>query len=366
MSTFFEINRQSKIGFKKLTEADLGIGIGNQTHIGLFADTLEFVTEEHRKDVSKLIYNNKSKEVICFLDFIHRENGIIDAPKIRKGDDRELIINGITYNSVVREIREIVNANNPNENWYLLWFGLKNTEIVFHLFRQNSKEYNDILALIPNFGNRGRIENTDSNFDPVLKYLEITTDNSSTEFLQELELIAQTDEVTIKIIKPRFFDIEKAKLNYAITGRKGEELVAQYLDKLKTENKIIGFNWVNQSRESSFPYDFEINSLNGSNIFTDVKTTSYTFEQGMVFSKSELSFINQNSNYHVYRVFDLKEENPALRICDNINTLSNALINNISTFESEIYINETKLNSLKLAIAPTNKLLNFNDKIMLT
>jgi hypothetical protein len=366
MSKFFEINRQSKIGYKKLTNAELGIGIGNQTHIGLFADTLEFVTEEHKTDFSKLIYNNKSKEVICFLDFIHRENGRIDAPKIRKGDEWELIINGISYNSVVREIREIVNAINPNENWFLFWFGLENTELVFHLFSQNSKEYNEILALIPNFGDKGRIENTDNSFIPILKYLENITDKSSIEFLQELELIAQTDEVPVKIIKPRFFDIEKAKLNYAITGRKGEELVAQYLDKLKTENEIIDFNWVNQSRESSFPYDFEINSLNGVNIFTDVKTTSYTFEQGMIFSKSELSFINQNSNYHVYRVFDLKEENPTLRICENISTLSNPLLTNISTFESEILIHETKLNSLKLAIAPTNRLLNFSDKIILS
>jgi len=233
------------------------------------------------------------------------------------------------------------------------------------LFRQNSKEYNDLLALIPDFGNRGRIENTDNIFIPVLKYLEITTDNSSTEFLKELELIAQTDEVPIKIIKPRFFDIAKAKLNYALTGRKGEELIAQYLEKLKVENKIADFNWENKSRESSFPYDFEITNLNRANIFSDVKTTSYTFEQSMVFSKSELSFINQNSNYHVYRVFDLKEEKPALRICENISTLSKTLITNISTFESEILIQDAKLNSLKLAIAPTNRHLNFNDKIRL-
>jgi hypothetical protein len=367
MSTFFEINRQSKIGYKKLSEADLGTSTSsNQTHIGLFDDTLEFVSEAHKTASAKLIYQNTAKELVCLLDFIENPDGSFRSPKIRKGDNNELEVEGVRTNSIVREIREIVRATNPNENWYLLWFGLQNTELVFHLFRQNSKEYNDILALIPNFENRGRIENTDNNFIPVLKYLEITTDNSSTEFLQELELIAQTDEIPIKIIKPRFFDIEKAKLNYALTGRKGEELIAQYLDKLKTENKIIDFNWMNQSRESSFPYDFEINNLNGSNIFTDVKTTSYTFEQGMVFSKSELSFINQNSNYHVYRVFDLKEENPALRICENISTLSNPLITNISTFESEILIHETKLNSLKLAIAPTNRLLNFNDKIILS
>jgi hypothetical protein len=86
----------------------------------------------------------------------------------------------------------------------------------------------------------------------------------------------------------------------------------------------------------------------------------------MVFSKSELSFINQNPNYHVYRVFDLKDQNSALRTCENITILSNPLINKISIFESEILMNETKLNSLKPAVSPTNKLLNFNDKIILT
>lgn len=365
MSAFFEINRQSKIGYKKLSEADLGIGTSHQTHIGLFDDTIEFVNEAHKTASSKLIYQNTAKELICLLDFIKNPDGSFRSPKIRKGENTELEVDGVRTNSIVGEIREIATTTNPDENWYLLWFGLQNTELVFYLFRQNSKEYNEILALIPNFENRGRIENTDINFIPILKYLEITTDNSSTEILQELELIAQTDEVPVRI-KPRFFDIEKAKRNYAITGRKGEELVAQYLDKLRTENKILNFNWVNQSRESSFPYDFEINSLNGSNIFTDVKTTSFTFEQGMIFSKSELSFINQNLNYHVYRVFDLKEENPALRICENISNLSNLLVGNISTFESEILINETKLNSLKLAIAPTNRLLNFNDRILLS
>jgi hypothetical protein len=366
MSTFFEINRQSKIGYKKLSDADLGTGTSHQTHIGLFDDTLEFVNEAHKTASAKLIYQNTAKELVCLLDFIENPDGSFRSPKIRKGDNAELEVDGVRTNSIVREIREIVTTTNPNENWYLLWFVLQNTELVFYLFRQNSKEYNDILALIPNFGNRGRIENTDNNFIPVLKHLEITTENSSIEFLQELELIAQTDEVPIKLIKPRYFDIEKAKNNFAITGKKGEELIAIYLDKLKFEKQISSYKWINQTKETGYPYDFEINTNGGDLIYTDVKTTSYTFEQSMIFSKNEMYFIKQSENYHVYRVFDLKEENPSLRICENISTLSNTLVSNISTFESEIYKSETKLNSLKLAIEPTNKLLNFNDKIILT
>ncbi|MDI1234469.1 MAG: DUF3883 domain-containing protein [bacterium] len=366
MRTFFEINRQSKIGYKKLSEADLGTGTSHQTHIGLFADTLEFINETHKTSSAKLIYQNKAKELVCLLNYIENPDGSFRSPKIRKGDNTELEVDGVKTNSVVGEIHEIVKSTYLNENWYLLWFGLQNTELVFYLFRQNSNEYNEILALIPTFSNSGRIENTDSNFVPILKYLETKTENSSIEFLQELELIAQTDEVPIKLIKPRFFDIEKAKLNFAITGKKGEELIAIYLEKLKFKKQISNYKWINQTKETGYPYDFEINTNGGDLIYKDVKTTSYTFEQAMIFSKNEMSFIKQSANYHVYRVFDLKEENPALRICENISTLSNTLVSNISTFETEIFKSEIKLNSLKLAIAPTNKLLNFNDKIILT
>lgn len=365
MSTFFEINRQSKIGYKKLSKADLGTGTSHQTHIGLFEDTLEFVNEAHKRASAKLIYQNTAKELVCLLDFIKNPNSTFRSPKIRKGDNDELEVDGVRTNSIVREIREIVRATNPNENWYMLWFGLQNTELVFYLFRENSVEYNEILSLIPTFSNSGRIENTDSNFATILKYLETKTEDSSIEFLQELELIAQTDEVPTKLIKPRFFDIEKAKINFAITGKKGEELIANYLDKLRFEKTISSYKWINQTKESGYPYDFEINTNGGDLIYTDVKTTSYTFEQAMIFSKNEMAFIKQSAIYHVFRVFDLKEENPALRICENISTLSSILVSNISAFESEIYKSESKLNSLKLAIAPTNKLLKFNDKIIL-
>ena len=251
------------------------------------------------------------------------------------------------------------------DNWYLIWFGLNNEELVFYLLKENSVDFNQIQSIIPSFQSGGRIENTDSNFSTVLRFLENKIENCSIQFLQDLEIIAQTDEFPSKIIKPRFFDIEKAKKAYKETGRKGEELIAVYLDKLKTEERIADFNWVNQSRESSFPYDFEIIDLTRNTIYTDVKTTSYTFNQEMIFSKSELSYINQTTNYHVYRVFDIKEGRPSLRICENISQLSRNLVNNIITFESQILQNQTNLNSLKLAIAPSNNLLTFNNSLSL-
>jgi hypothetical protein len=360
MSTFFEINPQSKIGYKKLSVADLGTGTSHQTHIGLYEDTLEFVSDVHKTSSSKFIYQNTAKELVCLIDFIENPDGSFRSPKIRKGSNNELEVNGVETNSVVREIREIVANTNPNDNWFLMWFGLNNEELVFYLLRDNSVDFNQIQNIIPSFQNGGRIENTNPNFAIVLRFLETKIENSSIQFLQDLEIIAQTDEVPTKIIKPRFFDIEKAKKAYKETGRKGEELVAEYLNKLKSEEKIVDFNWVNQSRESSFPYDFEITDLTQTAIYTDVKTTSYTFNQEMIFSKSELLYINQSTNYHVYRVFDLKEEIPSLRICKDISQLSKNLVDNITTFQSQILQNQTNLNSLKLAIAPSNNLLNFD------
>ena len=312
-----------------------------------------------------MIYQNSARELVCLIDFIHNPDGTSRSPKIREGKKTELVIDGIRINSVVREIRAIVKNTNPNENWFLMWFGLTNEELVFYLFRENSTEFNELQQIIPNFRNSGRIENTDQNFANVLNYLETKTENSSITFLQDLELIAQTDEVPTRIIKPRFFDIEKAKLNYAITGKKGEELIAQYLDRLRTENQIKTFNWMNASRESGMPYDFEILQNDDNMIYSDVKTTSYTFEQGMIFSKGELGFISQNTNYHVYRVFDLKEENPSLRICENLTRLSLNLVSNIQSFERDILESQSRLHSLNLAILPSHQLLTFNDRIAL-
>ena len=268
--------------------------------------------------------------------------------------------------SVGAKIRDVANTNRDFD-WYLIWFVLDNEEIITIVFNQNSNEYNQLIQLgfdMQNIKQNGFQIDLRSN-QGLCNYLIKYTNDKSLSYLKSLEIIAQTDELPLKIIKPRFFDIERARLNYAITGRRGEELIAQYLDKIKTQNKIESFNWVNASRESGMPYDFEIKHNDNNVIYTDVKTTSYTFEQGMVFSKGELGFISQNENYHIYRVYDIKEENPSLRICADINQLSLNLVKNIKTFEKDILTSQIKLNSLKLSILPSNKLLNFKDRIIL-
>jgi hypothetical protein len=365
MNTFFEINTKGRIGYKKITKSELGRGTSHLTHIGLFEDTLEFLTDYHRTASSKLIYNNTTKELICLINFITKPDGTHRSPKIRKGESSELHIGDIKTNSIVGEILEIVEKFDSNTDWYILWFGLTNEELVFYLFKDGSNDLNELKKLVPGFGLRGRISQDDAYFNNVIKFLEKQTEKSSISILQELEIIAQTDEVPVKIIKPRFFDIQRAKEKFAITGKKGEELIAQLLDYQKSEKLIYDFKWLNSSRESGMPYDFEIIQSDKNKIFTDVKTTSYKFEQGMIFSKNELGFISQNSNYHIYRVYGLDDPQASLKICENINLVSTKLISSITNFEKELQPNQTKLHSVKLSISPNNELIKFNDRIIL-
>src|SRR5690606_22433670 len=58
------------------------------------------------------------------------------------------------------------------------------------------------------------------------------------EYFKQFEIISQINEVPSNKSKPRYFDIERAKLNFQLTGQKGEELIAEYLDRQKSQGVI--------------------------------------------------------------------------------------------------------------------------------
>jgi hypothetical protein len=69
---------------------------------------------------------------------IQRENGRFDAPKIRKG---------FVGDSIVDEIRKL-SLNDPGYDWYLVWFGFRNNELIFWLIRDESEDYNIFSHLL--------------------------------------------------------------------------------------------------------------------------------------------------------------------------------------------------------------------------
>lgn len=362
MKNFFSLSSNSKVGYKCLSEADLGLGArSNQTHIGLFQNTLNF-DNAHKTVKSKLLYGNKSFDRVCFLDFIENQDGSYRSPKIRTGNTIELSFYG---ESIVREIRNIVKNEKNDRVWFLIWFELNNGEFIFYLISEKSSEYDELRKLIPDLVDGGAIDASKEDAKPLLKFLEIKTELSNLDYLKDLELLVQVGQIDPKITKPRRIDIEKAMKQLAETGRKGEELVAEHLSKLKFSKAINDFEWVNKSKESSFPYDFEINHDSSKKVFMDVKTTSYTFEQEMVFSNSEIKFMSQNKNYYIYRVYDLTNSSPSLRICQDTHKLSISLNKDINEFKKTISFNDIGISSMKFQVAPTNKNLKFENQIIL-
>ena len=352
---FFNLHRNAIIGYKKLSNSDLGTSTGNTTHIGLFENTLEFASSHHQISSSQLIYNNEIRETQTFLNYIENPDGTFRSPKIRSSD--------IGRNSTVRTIREIT-AINQNINWYLLWFGLENEDLTFLLIEENSSDYLFISNL---FGDltRGNIQQDNPNFNAILELLNNKVNNLNFNYLQELELFSQTNEDSvIKKINPKRYDIIKAQKLFQKIGRVGEELVNIYLEKEKSNNHIKNFTWVNKSTESGFPFDFEITNNDKSIIYSDAKSTSYKFEQKIIFSSQELKFIHHNPNYYIHRVFDLNTS-PKLKICNNIETISHSFVKNLNEFNAKIELDYLKNNGMKISLKPTHPLLNFEQQVNL-
>jgi hypothetical protein len=360
-----QVNKNGAIGIKKLSDADLGLSIrSNQTHIGLFDGTLDFLDMEHQIISSQLIHNGKVVELLSLLDYITREDGSLNAPKIRKGAASELMFNGSKINSVVREIRSIVNTT---QDWFLLWFGLDNNELVFHLFNNDSEDYLDIQNIIKrDIGVRRQIASDDRGFIPLIRYLDKKIKDLNIEYYEELEISSQIGEGVIeRRVVPRKIDIEKANKMFKETGQKGEEILNEYLELQKFNSFIKEFKWMNKSSETGMPYDFEITDNDNFLTYSDAKATRYKFEQPIVLSSGELKFINENkNNYLIHRMYSVFDQ-PKLRICNNIYAVSDAFMPEYKAFRSSLKNKELRLQNLSLSVPTSLESLDFTKEISL-
>lgn len=338
-SMFFFFDIEKRIGLKKLTNADLGASMtSNQTHIGLNNDVLRFLGNNVVTE-AMLVYDNYCQILNCFFDRIENPDGSFRSPKIRSGLKNE--------DSIVSKIREFA-LTNRSVDWYLLWSGLENKDLVFCLINSTSSDATILKSLV---GPKARTISVDDRAYATLKNIMINRINlSSIDMQKDIEIISQTG-VPSKKYKP--FDLEKAKRNIAKIGKKGEELVNDYLERLKSLNEIETFEWLNKSRESGLPYDFILNQEH----YIDVKSTRFDFSQNIVFSNQEVGFINQlesNFTYFVYRVFDITETNANLKICTQCMPYIQKINTDVQTFNDSIAQNKTTLLGLNVAVSPAD------------
>ena len=65
---FFKLHNEGKIGFKKMSKSDLGLGTSHQTHIGLYDGIFTFLHNREVEEEAMLIYNNRIDFVYCYFE----------------------------------------------------------------------------------------------------------------------------------------------------------------------------------------------------------------------------------------------------------------------------------------------------------
>ncbi len=363
MDNFFKLHNEKIIGFKALTYADLGkSSTSNQTHIGLFDDVLTFLPNQPIvEDMAMFIYNSKADILSLNFDRIENKDGSFRSPKIRIG--------GRNTVSIVSTIRSIARESDDSLTWYLFWFGLESEQAVFWLFNNMSQTYADItnLGLSLNYNSKGRLTERDSIFNKILLYIESDIDRSTESVMRELEIETQIPGKLITERKIRKYDVHRAQKLFTEIGKQGEEFVAEYFDKLKYNNQIKNYSWLNKSSESGFPYDFYYQDLSDNVIYLDVKTTKFDFKQRIIYSNKEIEFALSlpNNCYNIYRVYNLTEINANLRICRNCANYFNSINGNILTIQRNLNSINTDIQSISISFEPTVSNLEFDTEILL-
>ncbi len=358
---FFKLHSEGKIGYKQLSQAELKRTKGGTTHIGLFGDILTFLPNNNYEEDAMFLYNKTSESLLFSFDRINRNSGKFDAPKIKSG--------GRNVISVVTTIKDI--ANNPidNKRWFLIWFGLSTEEVVTFLFNNSSEEFLNLSRFIDLSKDKvkGRVNYGEPKFDELLKYLENYVNENNIEYISELEVITQTKDFQKPNKKYKPFDIERANELFNLIGRKGELIINAFLLKQKTKGQIYNYFWYNEDKETGLPYDFHLQTNDQNEIFIDVKSTNFKFEQPMIFSNQEIDFINTTPNYNIYRVYDLSEEiaMPKLKICEDSKNLANLINPHFDVLKNSLENQNVKLQTAKMVIKPENEFLSFDKEILL-
>lgn len=357
---FYKINKENVIGYKELTDADLGrSATSHQTHMGLFDDVLTFLPNQIPIEDSFLIYDNNVKILPVFFDRIQNPNGTYRSPKIRTGIGRG--------DSVVSVIRKTAATHALNVKWYLFWFGLESERPVFFIFNENSNTYKDIvnMGLALPAGVKSRISSDSSIFKNLITYIGAVVNDSAENLVEELEVLVQIDPTNIPKTYRRY-DIELAMLNINEIGKNGEKIINNYFAHLLEIGQIKEYKWENEKRECGLPYDFYYVDLNDKIMYLDVKTTNHRFNQKMIFSSQEVAFISDSKmNYCIYRVYKEKDGTYMLKICSNARHLFKKIHGKTVDYRESLDTLAV-VEGIKLSVSPLQSELMFNSEISLS
>ena len=118
-----------------------------------------------------------------------------------------------------------------------------------------------------------------------------------------MEIIEQTNDVVTKIIKPRFFDIERAKALFQVTGKKGEELVAEYLEIIHSCD--LSIHSIKNTRAAMRTIIFKTDKIPKSDCFA---TEDIAYNYGLAQSESITDYYFYGTPQKIYSFATIMDE----------------------------------------------------------
>lgn len=298
---FYSLHNENRIGFKKLSEAELFGKNSHQTHIGLCKKVLTFFQSGTEKEVfSAILIHENEMDVFYGTYNMIRHNSYVNAPKLNAGREK----------SAFRRIREYAQGKDDSD-WYLMWAGLESCDIALWLIHRSSSEYGQIYSFFEQAKKTATILYLDENCDSFNKAKVFFEEkiNSNQRINELLPYLEKKVVSGTKTLLHKNLSLKEKCLNEI--GKRGELLIENYLCAKKRNKQIKDFSWVNKDQESYLPYDFELTDLDDRKYYVDVKSTCLSFDEKIYFSDKETMFAAKEKNrYYVWRVYEM---NPKTR-----------------------------------------------------
>ena len=161
------------IGIKKIRDSEIGNETSHATHIGLYQNVL-INKEEHQAILSNIYFENNTYPTVSFIDFIKREDGTFNAPKVRKGTDEDNYqINGVRFESAFVKFQEIFHSREEDKNWYLVFLQNSREEIDFYLIMEDSQEFQELIKIFGDSFDRKEITEGDREYEDVISFIKL-------------------------------------------------------------------------------------------------------------------------------------------------------------------------------------------------
>ncbi|KAA3646127.1 MAG: DUF3883 domain-containing protein [Chloroflexi bacterium] len=139
-------------------------------------------------------------------------------------------------------------------------------------------------------------------------------------------------------------DLRSARALAEEVGRRGEELVNDYLYSQKEAGVIKDFEWI-AAENAIAPYDFSVLSQDDETINIDVKSTTGRWSSRIHISYNELLQMTVGAEqYDIYRVYDISQSGALLKIASNIRSFGESIVSILEQLPDGIRSNGISVN----------------------